>query len=79
LDAQYLEIGNARKELFAWDISDDKGCEIELERYRCDEMVDWSVNEPPLLPQVPPIQFKWSFNDINSGWGWGDGYNQHYV
>ncbi len=48
LDSQYLEIRRARKELFVGDIEDGRGCEIDLELSRCDEMVDWTVNEPNL-------------------------------
>jgi hypothetical protein len=69
LDAQYLEIRKARRELFAWDIEDDKGCEIDLELNRCDEMVDWAVNEPVVFPQRLPETCEYSFG--NFGWGWG--------
>lgn len=72
LDAQYLEIRRARKELFAWDIEIDKGCEIDLGLNRCDEMVDWAVNEPTLFPERPWVDcFFYPSGNINSGWGWG--------
>ena len=61
--------GGRGRELFAWDIEDDKGCEIDLEPNRCDEMVDWAVNEPVVFPQCLPESCEYSFG--NFGWGWG--------
>lgn len=52
-DAQYLEIRNARKALFDWDIT-PKSSSISTEAWRCDEMVDWEVNEAPFeVPEKP--------------------------
>lgn len=47
MDRQYLEIRAARKELFADDIA-IFGVKIDLQKSRCDEMVDWSVDEPDM-------------------------------
>lgn len=47
MDKQYLEIRRARKALFDHDMG-DWGVELDLELWRCDEMVDWTVNEPKI-------------------------------
>ncbi|PMD18626.1 hypothetical protein NA56DRAFT_726726, partial [Hyaloscypha hepaticicola] len=78
LDAQYLEIRKARRELFAWDIEDDKGCEIDLKLNRCDEMVDWTVNEPILFPERPRVHCLYPRRRRNFGWGWGNDFNFEY-
>lgn len=45
MDTQYLAMVKARKILFNHDTTDpDYG--IDLEKWRCEEMVDWTVNEP---------------------------------
>jgi hypothetical protein len=56
LDKQLLEIRKARRELFRWDVSDDLEVEIDidLQLSRCDEMVNWDVNEPGLTPELNP-------------------------
>ncbi|PMD41299.1 hypothetical protein L207DRAFT_632736 [Hyaloscypha variabilis F] len=56
IDRQYLKIRKARKALFDFDPTNDKdrGCDIDLELWRCDEMVDWTVNEPVLQPHSLP-------------------------
>lgn len=48
MDTQYLEIRASRKESFKHDLGalDQRGCDIDLEMNRCDEMVDWSIKEP---------------------------------
>lgn len=46
LDAQYLEIRAARKQLFAWDVLHDRMCNIDVEEWRQDEMVDWNTDKP---------------------------------
>lgn len=56
MDKQYLEIRKARKELFDFDRADDEayGCDIDLELWKCDEMIDWTVDEPKLEPYDLP-------------------------
>ncbi|KAN0098368.1 hypothetical protein V8E51_014031 [Hyaloscypha variabilis] len=56
MDKQYLRIRKFRKELFEFDpaCDQDRGCGIDLELWRCDEMVDWTVNEPVLNPHSLP-------------------------
>jgi len=78
MDKQYLEIRRARKELFAWDVSDNTGCEIDLELLRCDEIVDWSVNEPVLFPHRPTSypQYRRYGPTEYSGSGWGNDYDR---
>jgi hypothetical protein len=41
LDAQYLQIREARKHLFDWDVLNQRGCDIDLEKSRCDDKIDW--------------------------------------
>jgi hypothetical protein len=45
LDAQFLKIRQARKSLFDHDLGDWE-CDIDLGLGHCDEMIDWTVNEP---------------------------------
>ena len=45
LDAHFLQIRKTRKAIFDYDLN-DPGCEIDLGFGRCDEMIDWIVNEP---------------------------------
>ncbi|KAE9373640.1 hypothetical protein N431DRAFT_465918 [Stipitochalara longipes BDJ] len=56
MDKQYLEIRKARKELFDYDPANDQnhGCDIDLELWRCDEMIDWTVDKPQLKPCALP-------------------------
>lgn len=70
LDKQYLVIRKARKELFAWDISGERGCVINLDLNRCDELVDWTVNEPALLPYHPHSNLALGPLSRNPRWGW---------
>lgn len=53
MDKQLLEIRKARKELFDMDF-EDFGHDIDLELWRCDEMIDWTVSEPILEPRCLP-------------------------
>jgi hypothetical protein len=68
LDKQDLKIRKARRELFQWDISDDLEVEIEidLQMSRCDEMVNWDLNEPELTPALDPSLPR----SYNSGPAW---------
>lgn len=50
MDTQYLQIRAARKALFEADIMPDPSCEIDLELWRVDEMIDWTVEEPEMGP-----------------------------
>lgn len=53
MDAQWLTIREARKNLFIYDLT-DKGCDIDEEFWRCDEFIDWSVDEPDMnVPRNP--------------------------
>lgn len=41
-----------RKRLFNFDIDqEDVGCDIDLERWRYDEVIDWYVDEPWIGPE----------------------------
>lgn len=53
MDKQLLEIRKARKKLFDMDF-EDFGHDIDLELWRCDEMIDWTVNELQLEPRFLP-------------------------
>jgi hypothetical protein len=53
MDKQLLEIRKARKELFDMDF-EDFGHDIDLELWRSDEMIDWTVSEPILEPRCLP-------------------------
>jgi hypothetical protein len=50
MDKQYLAIRKARKALLDFDADDDYGCDIDLELWRCDEMINWGTTEPNLHP-----------------------------
>jgi hypothetical protein len=50
MDRQYLAIRKARKALLDFDADDDYGCNIDLELWRCDEMIKWGSIEPILRP-----------------------------
>jgi hypothetical protein len=65
LDQQYLEIRMARRELFFWDISEDRGVDIDfdLQLGRCDEMINWDLNEPELSPAVDPSGWNMFYDD----------------
>jgi len=54
MDTQMLEIRKARKELFDKDF-EDLGHDVDLELWRCDEKVNWDINEPQLEPRYLPI------------------------
>jgi hypothetical protein len=56
MDRQFFQTRKFRKALFDFDPTNDKdrGCDIDLELWRCDEMVDWTVNEPVLNPHSLP-------------------------
>ncbi|ESZ94280.1 hypothetical protein SBOR_5348 [Sclerotinia borealis F-4128] len=56
MDTQYLQIRKARKALFEADITPDASCNIDLELWRVDEMIDWSVNEPEMYPASKPME-----------------------
>jgi hypothetical protein len=53
LDEEYLEIREARKQLFKGDILalNQLGCDIDVDFSRCDEKVVWSINEPFIGPE----------------------------
>jgi hypothetical protein len=50
MDKQYLAIRKARKALLDFDADDNYGCDIDLELWRCDEMINWGATEPNLHP-----------------------------
>ncbi|KAH6680864.1 hypothetical protein B0J14DRAFT_274594 [Halenospora varia] len=50
MDTQWLEIREARKDLFKLDILNQPECSIDLGLWRCDERVNWCVNEPDMSP-----------------------------
>jgi hypothetical protein len=52
MDAQYLKIRELRKELFKWDVLNQRDSDIDLELTRCDEPIDWSVKEPEMGPHL---------------------------
>jgi hypothetical protein len=55
LDTQYLQIRKARKELVDYNVSGPK-CDIDLEKARCDEMIDWDAEAPRItVPEKPDI------------------------
>lgn len=60
MDRQYLAIRKARKALLDFDGDDDFGCDIDLELWRCDEMIDWGSTErilhPLRLPTADELQ-----------------------
>jgi hypothetical protein len=58
MEAQYLEIRAARRRLFESDIKEDSECVIDVESYRCDEKIDWSVLEPDVgaAPKADPYK-----------------------
>jgi len=45
-DDQYLEIARVRKELFKWDVFNERGCDIEVDLSACVDRVDWDIAEP---------------------------------
>lgn len=57
LDCQYLEIRSARKKLFDHD-TEDTGCDIDPESWRCDEHINWLVNEPTLFPKHRKLRYR---------------------
>lgn len=61
MDAQYLEIREARRTLARWDPF-DRGCDIDPvdDNVLCDERVDWSVNEPEIAPAAKLPGFLYS-------------------
>lgn len=46
MELQRLEIREARKNLLNFDITNDRRCDIDIELVRCDDLVDFEVNEP---------------------------------
>jgi hypothetical protein len=46
MDTQWLQIREARKALFRFDVLNQRGCDIDPELHRCDERINWSVSEP---------------------------------
>ncbi|KAL2067919.1 hypothetical protein VTL71DRAFT_16017 [Oculimacula yallundae] len=51
MDEQYLEIRKFRRGLFAGDtIGADPGCAIDIKAWRCDEKIDWDVDELEMGP-----------------------------
>ncbi|KAF4630323.1 hypothetical protein G7Y89_g7819 [Cudoniella acicularis] len=50
MDRQYLEIREARKRLFEYDGAQYEP-EIDIEAWRCDEPINWDVNEPEIGPK----------------------------
>jgi hypothetical protein len=74
LDAEYLEIRQARRELFEGGPPElnFRGCDVDLELSCFDKKVDWSVNEISVVSQEEEKEdFDHSDNDRNSdhqGW-----------
>ncbi|KAE9373646.1 hypothetical protein N431DRAFT_456407 [Stipitochalara longipes BDJ] len=58
MDKQFLEIRMARKHIFDYDITNDWECgsEFDLELHRCDEMVNWDINEPCITARWGPFR-----------------------
>ncbi len=52
MDSQYFQIRKARLGLFDFDIDGMPTCDIDLEKARCDEMVDWKVQEPEITAVI---------------------------
>ena len=51
MDKQFLKMREARKHIFDWDINDwNCAHDLDLELHRCDEMVNWKINEPDTRP-----------------------------
>ncbi|KAI9646031.1 hypothetical protein NHQ30_005469 [Ciborinia camelliae] len=49
MDAQYLEIQRARKELFQWDLKNPRSfTDVKIHYLRCDEKVEWDKVEPDM-------------------------------
>ncbi|ESZ93172.1 hypothetical protein SBOR_6451 [Sclerotinia borealis F-4128] len=54
MDAQYLEIRQARKGLFQWDLQrPGETTEIDVMPYRCDERIEWDKFEPDMNLKRP--------------------------
>ncbi|KAE8447264.1 hypothetical protein EG329_010958 [Mollisiaceae sp. DMI_Dod_QoI] len=70
MDTQYFEIRSARKMLYRND-DIDYPSHIDFELWRCDELIDWTLNEPFLGPQISDAAEKPEAQD-NGG---GDGYD----
>jgi len=74
LDAEYLEIRQARRELFEGGLPElnFRGCDVDLELSCFDKKVDWSVNEISVVSREEEKEdFDHSDNDRNSdhqGW-----------
>jgi hypothetical protein len=43
MEAQRMEIRKERKELFKFDLANDRRCEIDPELERSDDLVNWEV------------------------------------
>jgi len=52
MDGQFLEIRAARRRFFDCDPDGDHGCDIDLEKARTDEPIDWDINEPTIGPHA---------------------------
>ena len=63
MDTQWLTIREARKNLFIYDLT-DKGCNINEELWRCDELVNWSVDEPNMFPRKPVPAHQHAANQV---------------
>ncbi|KAN0098364.1 hypothetical protein V8E51_014027 [Hyaloscypha variabilis] len=59
METQRREIRDARKGLFAFDFVNDRQTEIDPEPNRCDDFVDFSVNEPICGVDPPHPQEQW--------------------
>jgi hypothetical protein len=55
MDSQYFEIRRARRSLFDFDTEDPK-CHIKLDNLQCEDMIDWTVNEPMMFPTHLPCK-----------------------
>jgi len=59
MEKQRQEIREARKGLFTFDCANDRQTDIDLESLRCDDFVDFSVNEPLYCPLALPSLIEW--------------------
>ncbi|KAF4625446.1 hypothetical protein G7Y89_g12724 [Cudoniella acicularis] len=58
MDEQYLQIREARKRLFEFGADENVGYSIDLELSRCDEKINWNVNEPEMFPNYLPSRWE---------------------
>ncbi|KAL2075153.1 hypothetical protein VTL71DRAFT_95 [Oculimacula yallundae] len=55
LDECLLRVRSARVKLFNFDGLQDPKCgDFDVEAWRCDEMIDWDVDEPQMTPEKDP-------------------------